>query len=202
MKFSHTSYCSFYNQFQMIWFGIPMAVVPLVFFLSLSVIAFIILVWVVITVYAFKSNTVEKFTNRLINKLTKHNSDKPKNYVLKKMKIHTYIYFLLYWFFMSISLFFVLLSLDIGKNAFIQSFIFPLSGIIGNMAVVFPAGIGIKEGLMSTYFSLFSIPIGSAITIAVTHRMILVVSDMVLFILAYVIYLTKKEYLLDKQMKN
>ena len=189
LPISHISYLSIYNQLVMIWFGVPFSVIAISPFISVSGVLIVILGWFAITVFLLKHNLFQKITLKFTNKIKLKD---PDFFSFKKIPRFLYVFFPAYWLFMSTSFLFILLSFD-NSYLFIKMFVSPLSGIIGNMMVVFPAGLGIKEGFIITYLGYFSTPFELAMSIAIMHRVVLMFTDLFLNLTAYSFYIIQRK---------
>ena len=96
------------------------------------------------------------------------------------------LFILLYWIIWILAFYLFLRS--IARDIyFIHSFAFPLSVCYGVIAIIFPGGIGVREGIMTGFLVLTGISVEQATTISVINRLWYITGEIFIFILAFVL---------------
>ncbi|NOY38141.1 MAG: hypothetical protein GXO83_11290 [Chlorobi bacterium] len=91
---------------------------------------------------------------------------------------------MVYWILWSSGFYLFLLSFA-NNVLWIQAFAFPLSVCYGVMAIIFPGGLGIREGIMTGFLVLTGMPVETATTISVLNRLWFITGELFIFTLAF-----------------
>lgn len=86
------------------------------------------------------------------------------------------------YFFYSLAFLFLVKSFYLDANL-LAGLAFPFSVNFGVLVVVFPGGIGVREGAMSWFLNLIGIPLSISVTISIVARLWSIVGEVALFIL-------------------
>lgn len=95
--------------------------------------------------------------------------------------------FLILWILVGLSLFFFILSFSKSINLFYTALIFPIAYNIGILSLISPAGIGIREGVM-TFMLLKFFDLEFSNKISVLFRIFNLIIELFLSLIAYILY--------------
>ncbi len=96
-------------------------------------------------------------------------------------KISGYIIF--YWALWIIGFFFLLKTMGID-NAFIASFIFPVSVVYGILAIIIPGGIGVREGIIVSFLTLMGCDLATATSFSILSRLWFITGEVFIFLIS------------------
>jgi hypothetical protein len=177
------TFLSLKSQLILVWSGLIIGVIPLFYFngnaelKSLSIIAILL-----ISLFLF-SKSVHNIIIKIISSVFHREIELP---IVDFQKVSTAIsLYVIRWLCISVAFFFLLKSMY-HESTLIHSFVFPLSASIGILAIVFPAGIGVREGVMIGYLSLMGVPIKIATSVSVLSRLWFIGGEVFIFILGIV----------------
>mgnify|MGYP006285722161 FL=1 len=96
-------------------------------------------------------------------------------------------WYLLNWGTWCVSFYFLADSLVEGGVPFVSGFSFGLAASVGILAVFAPGGLGVREGILTGFFTLAGLAVPVATTIAVTSRLWFLTGEVFIFLTAFVI---------------
>ena len=102
-------------------------------------------------------------------------------------------WFLLIWASWCISFFFLAAALVNFSITFHIAWGFGLAGALGILAIIFPGGIGVREGILTGYLSLAGLDIEVATTIAVASRLWFIAGEIFIFALGMILHLKRRK---------
>ncbi len=114
----------------------------------------------------------------------------PKKYEVKiKLNRFLFIFFLfiVYWLLVGASLYYFILAFNKSINFLYTLLIFPISYNIGILSLIAPAGIGVREGVM-TFMLLKFFDLDFSNKISVLFRIFTIIIEIILSLLAIVFY--------------
>ena len=174
------SFVSLKSQLILLWSGLIVGVIPLLFFKGLSEIKGLGVLAIMLLSFFLFSQAAHNVFLKLILIIFRKNIDAP----LLEFKTVVSVIFIhiVRWLFISLAFYFLTKSIfdDFGL---IHSFAFPFSATIGILAIIFPAGIGVREGVMTGYLTLTGVPLQMATTIAIVSRLWFVCGELFIFVL-------------------
>ncbi len=94
-------------------------------------------------------------------------------------------WFVVIWVLYSMGFYMLAMSLAAMDVSWTVGLGFPLASTLGTMALITPAGLGVREGVMVGYLTLAGLPVGEAITIAVASRLWFLVGEAFIFIVGW-----------------
>lgn len=171
---------SFQDQFFAIWTGLLVGSISLVAIKNQYILIMSIIVWVIMALFLFFPK-IYKLINSLISKIFKKDINlQAINYktTIKLLGIH-----FLYWVFLGIGFLFLFNSISDEVGILTHIFIFPLSVSIGVISFFSPGGIGIRELVLSTYFSNINVDIQLAVSISAFSRLWFLAGEAFIFTL-------------------
>lgn len=178
-------------QFIVLWTGIIVGSIGLLFSENSIKWALPLLAgWVFLTLLIF-TNIFHNLLKKLIKRLTKKNLSIPFlsfNELLKVLPV-----FLVYWILFTVAFYFFAAALAPIAFDFRIAFGFPLAATLGIMLIIAPGGIGFREGILVVYLTMLNIDLQDATTISVASRLWFLVGEIVLFIFAFILNLSKNK---------
>jgi uncharacterized membrane protein YbhN (UPF0104 family) len=179
-RFTDTSFVSTKLQVMNITIGLLLGVAPLVFineviFYRIPLLLFLGGLIIVIISVKLQDGLLSVLIYRI---RPNFNFPSPQGNGLLKVNILLFIQYIFY------SLAFLFLVKSFFPNAnLLAGLAFPFSVNFGVLVVVFPGGIGVREGAMSWFLNLIGIPLSIAVTISIVARLWSIVGEVALFIL-------------------
>ena len=142
----------------------------------------VLLLWLGLTVVIF-SRLVHGSAERLIRIVLRKKIKIPS--LTTKSTISVMPWFMLYWMLWSTGFYILVVSLTKVDVSWAVGLGFPLAGALGTMALIAPAGLVAREGVVVGYLTLAGIPIMEATTIAVTSRLWFLLGEVFIFIVGW-----------------
>lgn len=180
-----TSLISLKAQIINIWIGLFLGGIPLIIFqglTKLSILSFFIII--VFTLFII-SKKIHDFILFFLSKIFKKKIEIP--FINSRDLIKISIYYGLYWILLIIGYFFLVKSFYVHISI-IAGFAFPLSATLGILAILFPAGLGVRESVMIGYLTSIGIPTKEAATISILARLWFIIGEIFIFLLAFLIH--------------
>jgi uncharacterized membrane protein YbhN (UPF0104 family) len=172
---------SLYNEIFSIWIGLLIALSILLFY-GLNFQYFkLLLILCLLLMAGFTKNFVA-LTQNLLNKILKQNIELPYLSLIRILKITPC--FILDWFLRGVGLFFLVESILPGEAEFFMISFLPVAGIAGILSFIAPAGIGVREGVLTTLLANKGIPVTDAISVAVFSRLWFLGGESIIFLSA------------------
>lgn len=168
-------------QFVMLWLGLLFGAVGLFMVRGMDIWGWpVLLLWLGLTVLSF-TNLAQRGGKRLIKGLFKREVAVPDLSVRRTLAS-------LPWFGVTLAL------LSVGFYLFVVALVeievplsvgfgFPLSIVLGTIAVLIPGGVGVREGLMVAYLKLAGVPTADAVTISVAARLWYFLGEIFMFLI-------------------
>ena len=168
-------------QFVMLWLGLLFGAVGLFLVRGMDIWGWpVTVLWLGLTILSF-TNIAHQGGRHLIKRLFKRDVAVPDLSAGRTLAS-------LPWFAVT------LILLSVGFYLFVMALVavdvplsvglgFPLSIVLGTMAVLIPGGIGVREGLMVAYLKLAGIPLQDAVTISVAARLWDLLGEVFMFVL-------------------
>lgn len=94
-------------------------------------------------------------------------------------------YIIVYWIFWIAGFYLLLLAFDIPRP-FEAAFIFPVSVVYGVLAIIFPGGIGVREGIIVSLLTLMGCDAGLAAGFSIAARLWFIIGEVFVFVLAMI----------------
>jgi len=166
-----------------LWTGLTVGLISL-YSLPLSGIAYLLIIffWMILTLFSF-TKYFHKLYDLLLNKIFKKKLS--FNSVNLKEIIKITPVFFLSWIILGICYFFFISSFYENTDIFV-SFCFVFSVSAGYLIFVLPAGIGLREGFLISYFIASGLDFQLATNISVFSRLWFLLGELLIFIIAYV----------------
>ncbi len=125
------------------------------------------------------------FILRLVKKVLKRDNLEIPLLTVSESKL-IFIIFFSAWISWTIAFWFLCLSFDYNIT-FFAAFIFPAAVNIGILAVVVPAGLGIREGVIISFLVLIGLSTKEAISAAIMARYWYMAGELVMFLCGYIL---------------
>lgn len=132
---------------------------------------------------------IHKFCLRIANKLFKKNLEIP--FISMKLLLKLSVVVVTYWIAWTLGFYLLLKSMPFETN-FIMAFCFPVSVCMGLLAIVIPAGIGVREGIIVSFLTASGLKVEDAITFSLISRIWFVLGEVCIFLLALVLRIRHK----------
>lgn len=178
------SFISLKEQFVFLWVGFIISYIPMLVYFGMHIINILIFPVVLILTLVIFSTRFNNFSIRLLKRIIKKEVNIPVIGSQELLPLVITVFF--YWVLWIISFYFVVKAL-IVPTSYIVMFAFPVSACIGLLAIIFPGGIGVREGIMVEYLVLAGIPVKQAVTLAIISRLWFLTGEIFIFLLALVL---------------
>jgi uncharacterized membrane protein YbhN (UPF0104 family) len=176
-----TSFLSLKEQVVYIWEGLILSAIPMLLVYGLNVYVILVaLLTILITLLLF-IRTIHEWFVKTFKKITKKNLDVPFLNFSESLKLIQYVFY--YWITWILA-FYLFVNSFYHAIGFQVAFAFSLSVTIGLLAIIFPAGLGIREGVMGSYLILSGIPVEISTVIVLYARIWFITGEVFLFLLA------------------
>ena len=186
-KLKKLSFISFKEQLIYLCLGFLISIYPVFKTEKIKEYAWIIVVLTGLLFLLLFSTRLQRFFEKIWNRIFKRSLNLPKIKVIEFAKISGVI--VIWWFFWIAGFYFLLISIT-GVVPFYYAFAFPLSVVIGLISIIFPGGIGVREGVISLFLISNGINADVAVTISIVARVWFLAGEFFAFFLA--LYFRKK----------
>lgn len=188
------SFISLKTQILMIIGGLIVSIVPLLITKGFEkIVIFGGLILIILMLLTFNKK-IHNFGVSFISKIFKRDFTFPFLDWITTLKITPYI--LLYWLLLMLGFYFFVRSF--GYNvSFSIGLVFPLSVVLGILAIIFPGGLGVREGVLTSLLVSQGLNLSNSISISFVSRLWFLSAELFLFIFSFVI---NKFYI--KKVKN
>jgi uncharacterized membrane protein YbhN (UPF0104 family) len=126
----------------------------------------------------------------LLNKVLRKELKLPLIGMARGLKLS--IFNMLLWLSWSLAFYYFILSFDPTLQLKL-AFVFPVSVVYGVLAIVLPGGIGVREGIITSFLLASGIQLDSAATISLVSRLWFIIGEAFIFLLAWIIKLFDAE---------
>ena len=175
------SFVSFMEQAVYLWVGFMISAVPTIIFYRFHWISYLVLAIIVgLTLFLF----VERIHHRavhLLQKIFKKELDVPL--VRLKQSVPMIGAVTLIWLFWTAGFYLFMRAFSVEITP-IMMFAFPLSVCFGLIAIILPAGLGLREGIIIGYLTLAGLDMETATTISFFNRLWFIIGEAFIFLLA------------------
>ncbi|MFH0757139.1 MAG: lysylphosphatidylglycerol synthase domain-containing protein [Bacteroidota bacterium] len=184
------SFVSFMEQAVYLWAGFLISAVPTLIFYGLHWFSILLLgIFLGLTLFLF----VEKIHHAvvgLLQRVFKREIDVPL--VRLRQAVPMVGAVLLIWSFWTIGFYLFMLAFS-AEITPVMMFAFPLSVCFGLIAIILPAGLGVREGIIIGYLTLAGLDVETATTISFVNRLWFIAGEVFIFLLATAFRLKKKK---------
>lgn len=178
------SYISLKEQLVYVWVGLLISVVPLLIFKGITYYTGSLIAILVALTFVIGSKSIHNVSVKILKRIIKKDLDLPilglKEYSLLSLSC------LVYWGVWIAAFYFLSISLFSGAP-FQSGLAFPLSIVLGLMAIIIPGGFGVRESVMVSYLVLFDIPMEVATGISVLARLWFILGELFIFLLGFLL---------------
>lgn len=168
----------------LIWLGLILSVIG-IFFLGeywfVGIVFSVICIVLTITIF---TSILHKVIEGLVRKVLKRNINILR--LSNKALLKTSLWYLLNWMFWCIGFYFLTKSLG-GSDIHISAGLsFPLAVCVGIFALIFPGGIGVREGVLIAYLTASGLDVQLATTISIASRLWFLIGECFIFSLGFI----------------
>jgi len=178
-----TSFLSLKEQLIYVWEGLLISTIPMLYIYGLTLFTLFVFLLCLFFTFLLFSEAFHYWFLRTFKRITKKELNLP--YLKFRDSGSIMLYVLLYWIVWLFAFRFFVLAF-FNNAGFQVAFAFPLSVTLGLLAVIFPGGIGIREGILSGYLISSGIPLEIATVIAVYARLWFISGEIFIFLTAFI----------------
>jgi uncharacterized membrane protein YbhN (UPF0104 family) len=193
---TQASLISLKAQIIVIWLGLILGTIPVVIMQGFSTLVLIssgVIILMTLFILSEKAHNLFLF---LFAKAFKKKVEIPA--ISRRELLNISVYYGLYWILLVAAFYLFVRSFFINASIY-AGFAFPWAATLGMLAIVIPAGLGVREGVMIGYLSLIGVPVKLATTLSVLARLWTILGEAFIFVLALVIARKAKAQLLKKR---
>ena len=180
-KLKKLSFISFKEQLIYLCLGFLISIYPVLKTEKIKEYAWIIIVLTGLLFLLLFSTRLQRFLEKIWNRAFKRSLNLPKIQVIEFAQISGVI--AIWWFLWIAGFYFLLISIT-GFVPFYYAFAFPLSVVLGLISIIFPGGIGVREGVISLFLISNGINADVAVTISIVARVWFLAGEFFAFFLA------------------
>ena len=182
------SFISFKEQLVYLCLGFFISIYPVLKTDKINEYAWVIFLFTVLLFLLLFSSSLQRLFEKLWNRIFKKQIHLPKINIKEFIQLSGII--IIWWFFWIAGFYFLLISIT-GIVPFYYSFAFPLSVVLGLISIIFPGGIGVREGAISLFLISNGISADIAVTISLLARIWFLAGEFFAFFLA--LYFRKRD---------
>lgn len=192
-------------QFIELWTGLSLGTIGLFLFGGIKLYGIpVLILWCILTLVIF-TNLPHKLTEKLIYKIFKKEFKIPYISISKSYKV--IFFYILTWLFWSAGFYFLIKSIYITSSIDLNIIIglgFPIATTLGIMAIIFPGGLGVREGLLVMYLTLSGFNNKDALVISATSRLWFLSGEIFIFVIGFILdkKYNKKSIQQNKEVSN
>ena len=173
------SVISLKEQLVFIWVGLAISIVPMIVYYGSSKITWLVFLLFAAITLMLLSRFIQQVAGKVFKKLFKRQLGLPG--LRFKEFLNIMVYCLVCWIIWIVAFFFLIRSVY-PEASFTLAFAFPMSAVLGLLAIVVPGGIGVREGLMVGFLTLMGLEIQLATTISLLSRLWFVIGEAFIFL--------------------
>ncbi|MBN1338347.1 MAG: flippase-like domain-containing protein [Bacteroidales bacterium] len=178
-----TSFLSMKEQLIYVWAGLLISAVPMVYFYGITLFSAFVLSLVLFFTFLLYSGGFHTFFIKVAIRITKKEWDIPFIRFYDSLNI---IWFILgYWALWLVAFFLFVTAFYSGAGPEV-AFAFPLSVTLGLLAIIFPGGLGVREGIMTGYLVLGGLPLEIATAISIYARLWFISGEIFIFMTGFI----------------
>jgi glycosyltransferase 2 family protein len=176
-----TSYLSLKEQLIYVWLGLLVSAVPMLFFFGLTLFSGFVLVLLIIFSMLLFSEASHRMMLLLAKKVTRKTWEIP--FINFSGSLPVIWFILAYWLLWMVG-FYLFVAAFYPDPGYEVAFAFPLSVTLGLLAIAFPGGLGVREGVMTGYLVASGIPVEMATAISIFARLWFITGEVFIFSMA------------------
>jgi uncharacterized membrane protein YbhN (UPF0104 family) len=184
-----TAFFSLKEQVIYIWEGLIISVIPMLIIYGFSLYVLLVVILSVFITFLLFFRSFHDWFIKIFWKITKRELDVPFLKFTVSIKIIYFVF--LYWVVWLFAFYLFVISFYENANIHV-AFAFSLSVTVGLLAIIFPAGLGVREGVMGSYLIMTGIPLEISTVIVVYARIWFFSGEVFIFTLALLLRLVKK----------
>lgn len=172
-----------------IFLGLLISFVPVLIVYPYGMITVILLVSLLLLGLLLFVPAVHNAGRKILKRMFKKEPDLPL--ISMKQALGISVYVLFYWSLWTAGFWFFLKAFATDAM-WIQAFAFPLSVCYGVMAIIFPGGLGVREGIMTGFLVLTGMSPEKAAAISLLNRLWFITGELFIFSLAFLLRPVKR----------
>lgn len=176
-----TSFLSMKEQLIYVWLGLLISAPPMLFFYGISLFSVFVIAILLFFTFLLFSAGFHRFFLRTASRITRKEWDLPFIHFAGSLNIIFYI--LIYWV-LWLAAFYFFVTAFYPEAGVEVAFAFPLSVTLGLLAIIFPGGLGVREGILTGYLSLGGVPLETASAISIYARLWFISGEVFIFLAA------------------
>jgi len=181
------SFISFKEQLVYLCLGFFISIYPVLKTDKIKEYAWIIIILTGLLFLLLFSSSLQRLFEKVWNRIFKKPISLPKISIKEFAQLSGVI--IIWWFFWIGGFYFLLISVT-GFVPFYYAFAFPLSVVLGLVSIIFPGGIGVREGAITLFLVSNGISADISVTISILARIWFLAGEFFAFFLA--LYFRKK----------
>ncbi len=175
------SFISFMEQAVYLWAGFLISAVPTIIFYRFQWISYLVLIIITgLTLFLFVER-IHRWVTGLIRKIFKREVDLPLVRLRQSLPLIGAVTLIWVAWTAGFYLFMMAFTREVTP---VMMFAFPLSVCFGLIAIILPAGLGLREGIIIGYLTLAGLDAGTATTISFFNRLWFICGEGFIFLLA------------------
>lgn len=179
-QLSEVTALSLINQAHITWIGIVVSIIGLCFAqVSVSIIVGLGILWLLLSIVIFNPKAFKLF-DFFYNNILRNNNFIPKLNFKETIPIIPYLF--AHWIIWIIAFYFFVNSFTNERTSIVLGFAFPFAGSIGNIISVVPGGLGVREGALTFFLSLFNFDGVTAVSLSIAARLWYISAEILFFL--------------------
>ncbi len=181
-----TSALSLNAQFISLWTGLVTGSMGIIILNGFKIYGISVIIILIILSLIIFTRTIHTFIKKACKLLLKKEINIPSLSFSEAIAVLPW--FFAYWILWCIAFYFMSQSIMDIKVPFVSSLGFGLAVPVGMIAVIFPAGIGVREGIIAGYLCLAGLDMADAVTISLTCRLWFLAGEIFIFLMAIIMH--------------
>jgi uncharacterized membrane protein YbhN (UPF0104 family) len=185
-----TSFLSLKEQLIYVWEGLLISAVPMMFIYGVNEMTLLVLSLCLFFTFFLYSRIFHNWFLLLFKKITKKELDVPFLKFTENLGVIIYVF--VYWVFWLVGFYVFVVAFYPDTNLQV-AFAFPLSVTLGLLAIIFPGGLGVREGIMGSYLVMTGIPLQIATVITLYARVWFISGEVFIFLFALLLKIGNRD---------
>lgn len=185
-----TSFLSLKEQLIYLWLGLLISTIPVIILYRINEYTLGVMVLCLFLTFLLFSRISHKWLNFALKRIIKKELEVPFLNFGESRKI---ILFVFYYWIIWLMAFYLFVTAFFPHPDIKVAFAFPLSVTIGVLAIIFPGGLGIREGIMAGFLIMGGVPVTIATVITIYARVWFLSGEVFIFLTAIILRALKKK---------
>ncbi|MBN2681884.1 MAG: flippase-like domain-containing protein [Bacteroidales bacterium] len=178
------SFASLKEQLIYVWLGLIISLIPMLLIYETSWFLLMVVLIILFLSFVLFSKWFHRNVITMAKRISKREIEIPIISFNDVLGIVTYVF--IYWIVWMAAFYFLVVSIN-ESAGFEVAFAFPVAVSLGVLAIFFPGGIGVREGIMVGFLSLSGIELKEATTISIISRFWFISGEIFIFFFALII---------------